>query len=157
MPRQILAYSSFTKRDRTQSLVYLQELIERDPDNSEFYTFLRGIVIYRQGDYAAAALTLRQTQNPRYLPDAVRYLALAYDHLDDITQRDQAFTALLQYSLDPSDYYTYFYLTFFQPFQEGDFQTQSIVLDTTTAQEYVRRCTESLSGDARIVCEYGAA
>ncbi|PIE00278.1 MAG: hypothetical protein CSA81_13905 [Acidobacteria bacterium] len=155
---QILAYSAFSKSKRDVADEYFKQLIIRDEDQTDFYHFLQGIVAYQKGKYDDAVLLFNQVKDPYYIADISRYLILAYDRLGEYDRRDSFFASLLQYKLEPSDYYTYFYLTLFRPFQQGKREDGTPPkLNLKTMQDYVSSCVQSLKEEAYVICQYGAA
>ncbi len=158
LPLQILAYSAFSKSKRDVADEYFKQLIIRDEDQTDFYHFLQGIVAYQKGKYDDAVLLFNQVKDPYYMADISRYLILAYDRLGEYDRRDSLFASLLQYKLEPSDYYTYFYLTLFRPFQQGKRESDTPPkLNLKTMQDYVTSCAHTLKEDTYVICQYGAA
>jgi hypothetical protein len=119
LPYQIFAQSHFITRDRQKAQYYLQDLLQRDPSQSSLYHFLLGIAYYRQEQYDASIIAFGQVDPGHHDADVARYRALAYHHLDQYALRDKAFATVLEYEADVSDFYSYFLMTYFQPFQEG--------------------------------------
>jgi hypothetical protein len=115
LPYQIFAWSHFRQRNRSTAHVYLDELTNRDTDQRQLYIFMQGVASYRQEDYALAITRLTQVTAPAYIIDSLRYLALAYDALDDIDSRNDVYRRLLNYTLQRSDYYTIFEQLLYRP------------------------------------------
>ena len=155
LPYQILAYSNFLTNSRDTSIEYLKKLIDLDPNNEEKYRFLMWIAYYRNEKYEQSVVMLSLIQNEKLRLDTQRYLINNYIKLDQKNKLISSWNKLLWYdNLVASDFYTYFYETFYHPYSEWS-QYQLYAFDTELANKMIRVCAIRLPLEEKAVCNYG--
>jgi hypothetical protein len=86
--------------------------------------------------------------------DTQRYLINNYLKLDQKNKLISTWNKLLWYeNLVASDFYTYFYESFFHPYSEWK-QYQIFAFDTELANKMIRVCSIRLSDKEKVVCMY---
>lgn len=155
LPYQILAYANFLTNARSASISYLEILKNLDPTLQEKYTMLLWIAYYRDNQYENSILHLSQIQNDKYRLDKERYLALNYEALHQTQKLLLSREKILWYDhLKPSDFYTYFYSVFFQPYQKGeDFKLYQA--NPNLADKYLLACQKTFTWQDIALCKYG--
>ncbi len=154
LPYQVLAYANFLTNSRDTSIEYLNKLTELDPENVEKYRFLMWIAYYWNEQYEQSVLMLSQIRNENLRLDAERYLIRDYIILDQKTKLISSRWKLLWYeNLSSSDFYTYFYETFYHPYAEWKW-FDLYLSDRDLADKMIRVCSMKLWNDERVVCNY---
>ncbi len=155
LPYQILAYANFLTNSWDATIEYLTVLSSLDTHRSTTYQFLLGVAYYRGKQYEKSVLVLSQVSGNRFALDKERYLVLNYLALQQSGKLLTSWQKLLWYStLEPSDFYSYFYEVFFVPYMKGE-HYELYVKNPSLAQHYLEQCVVQLSGSKRSVCEYG--
>lgn len=154
LPYQVLAYANFLTNSRDTSIEYLNKLTELDPANVEKYRFLMWIAYYWNEQYEQSVLMLSQIRNENLRLDAERYLIRDYIILDQKTKLISSRWKLLWHEdLSSSDFYTYFYETFYHPYAEWKW-FDLYLSDRDLADKMIRVCSMKLWNDERVVCNY---
>jgi tetratricopeptide (TPR) repeat protein len=154
LPYQVLAYANFLTNSRDTSVEYLKKLIDLDPNNAEKYRFLMWVAFYRNEKYEQSVVTLSMIKSDKLRLDAQRYLISNYLLLDQKNKLISSWNKLLWYNnLVASDFYTYFYETFFRPYAEWQ-EFQIYAFDTELANKMIRVCGITLPKEDRVVCTY---
>ena len=154
LPYQVLAYANFLTNSRDTSIEYLKKLVDIDPNNAEKYRFLMWIAFYRAGKYEQSVVTLSMIKSDNLRLDAQRYLINNYLLLDQKNKLISSRNKLLWYNnLVASDFYTYFYETFFRPYAEWQ-EFEIYAFDTELANKMIRVCGIILPSEERVVCTY---
>ena len=155
LPYQILAYANFLTNAWSASISYLNILLEIDPALTEKYTMLLWIAYYRNKEYEKSVLQLSQIQNSKYLLDKERYLALNYLALWQKQKLTNSRERILGYrNLKPSDFYHYFYHTFFKSYQE-DKKYEIYNENRKLADKYITLCYQTFKWEQVSLCKYG--
>jgi len=155
LPYQILAYTHFLTNNREAANDYFLKLADVDISNKDLYKFLVGVSFYRSKEYDQAVLYLSQVNNTERQTDTYRYLILSYKAGNDIKSMTQTRQKLLgQEDIEESDYYDYFYQTFYKPYQ---FQEQAEIYEDNKllAEMYLSNCNTTFSGANNDICSYG--
>ena len=154
LPYQILAYANFLTNSRDTSIEYLKKLVDLDPNNAEKYRFLMWIAYYWNEKYEQSVVMLSMIKDDKLRLDTQRYLINDYLQLDQKNKLISSRNKMLWYEdLVSSDFYTYFYETFFHPYSEWN-QYQLYAFDTELADKMIRVCAMRLSLDEKVVCKY---
>lgn len=154
LPYQVLAYANFLTNSRDTSTEYLKKLVDLDPNNAEKYRFLMWVAFYRNEKYEQSIVTLSMIKSDNLRLDAQRYLINNYLLLDQKNKLISSWNKLLWYNnLVASDFYTYFYETFFHPYAEWQ-EFQLYAFDTELANKMIRVCSIILPKEDRVVCTY---
>lgn len=154
LPYQILAYANFLTNSRETSIEYLKRLVDLDPNNTEKYNFLMWVAYYRNEKYEQSVVMLSMIKDEKLRLDAQRYLINDYLKLDQKNKLIFSRNKLLWYeNLVASDFYSYFYETFFRPYSEWS-QFQLYAFDTELADKMLRVCNMRISSEENVVCIY---
>jgi WD40 repeat protein/tetratricopeptide (TPR) repeat protein len=100
-----LATGPANKRDPARALILIQQAIEREPDNDLFLNTL-GVVQYRNGQYAAAILSLEKSLAAgKGHSDGfdLFFLALCYAKLDEPAKAKDYFERAVKWTEDPKN------------------------------------------------------
>lgn len=155
LPYQILAYTQFLTNNREAANDYFLKLADVDTSNQSLYKFLIWIGFYRSKDYEQSILYLSQVDSPELQTDSYRYLILGYIATQDTTSMTQIQQKILwQADTTKSDYYDYFYQTFYKPYRTSGIST----IDENNkllAEMYLTNCTTKFTGDNSDICTYG--
>ena len=155
LPYQILAYANFLTNSWDTSIEYLKKLVDLDPNNAEKYRFLMGIAYYWNEKYEQSVVMLSMIKDDKLRLDTQRYLINNYIQLNQKNKLILSWNKLLWYeNLVSSDFYTYFYETFFHPYSEWN-QYEIYAFDTELADKMIRVCTIKLPLEEKVVCRYG--
>jgi tetratricopeptide (TPR) repeat protein len=156
LPYQILAYSNFLTNSRDTSIEYLKKLVDLDPNSADKYQFLMWVAYYRNEKYEQSVIMLSLVKDEKLRLDSERYLIRNYLLLNQNNKVIASRNKLLWYeNLVPSDFYTYFYETFYRPYSEWS-QYQLYAIDTDLADKMIRVCAIRLSNEDISVCNYGS-
>ena len=156
LPYQILAYANFLTNSRDTSVEYLKKLVDLDPNNAEKYQFLMWVAYYWNEKYEQSVIMLSLIQSEKLRLDAERYLIRDYLLLNQNNKLIASRNKILWYDdLVASDFYTYFYETFYHPYSEWS-QYQLYAIDTDLAEKMIRLCAIRLSKEDNAVCNYGS-
>ena len=154
LPYQILAYANFLTNSRDTSIEYLKKLVDLDPNNAEKYRFLMWIAYYWNEKYEQSVVMLSMIKDDKLRLDTQRYLINDYLQLDQKNKLISSRNKMLWYEdLVASDFYTYFYETFFHPYSEWN-QYQLYAFDTELADKMIRVCAMRLPLEEKVVCKY---
>ena len=154
LPYQVLAYSNFLTNSWDTSIEYLKKLVELDSDNVEKYRFLIWIAYYWNEQYEQSVLMLSQIKSEDLRLDVERYLIRDYIILDQKNKLIWSWSKLLWYNnLVSSDFYTYFYETFYHPYAEWKW-FDLYLSDRDLADKMIRVCSMKLWKEERVVCDY---
>ena len=154
LPYQVLAYANFLTNSRDTSIEYFKKLVDIDPNNAEKYRFLMWIAFYRDEKYEQSVVMLSLIKDEKLRLDTQRYLINNYLKLNQKNRLISTRNKLLWYeSLVSSDFYTYFYETFFHPYAEWA-EYQLYAFDTELANKMLRACSTILPEGDRVVCTY---
>ncbi len=154
LPYQILAYANFLTNSWDTSVEYLKKLVDLDQNNAEKYRFLMWVAYYWAEKYEQSVTMLATIQNDKLRLDTQRYLINNYLKLDQKNKLISTWNKLLWYeNLVASDFYTYFYESFFHPYSEWK-QYQIFAFDTELANKMIRVCSIRLSDKEKVVCMY---
>ena len=155
LPYQILAYSNFLTNSRDTSIEYLKKLVDLDPNNADKYQFLMWVAYYWNEKYEQSVIMLSLVKSEKLRLDSERYLILDYLFLEQRNKLIASRNKLLWYDdLVASDFYTYFYETFFHPYSEWSLY-QLYAIDTELADKMIRVCAIRLPKEENTVCNYG--
>jgi len=155
LPYQILSYANFLTNSWDTSIAYLKKLVDLDPNNAEKYRFLMWVVFYRDEKYEQSVVMLSMIKDEKLRLDTQRYLINNYLKLDQKTKLISSRNKLLWYeNLIASDFYTYFYETFFHPYSQWE-EFQLYAYDTELANKMLRICSIILNNEEKAVCTYG--
>ena len=155
LPYQVLAYANFLTNSWDTSIEYLKKLVDLDPNNAEKYRFLMWVASYRDEKYEQSVVMLSMIKDENLRLDTQRYLINDYLKLDQKNKLISSRNKLLWYeNLVASDFYTYFYETFFHPYSQGE-EFQLYALDVELANKMLRVCSTILQDDEKAVCTYG--
>ncbi|MCF7834825.1 hypothetical protein K9M48_02095 [Candidatus Gracilibacteria bacterium] len=157
LPYQILAYSHFLTNNRETSIDYFLKLIDIDKSKEDNYKFMIGVSYYRLDKNEESVLYLSQIKNKLYQTDVHRYLILNYLEGNDIPKLVRTRQSLLgQNDLEKSDFYNYFYNTFYIPFRNQE--PSSIYKENQTlAISFLDKCYQTFSTGDSDICIYGQA
>ena len=155
LPHQVLAYANFLTNSRDTSVEYFKKLVDLDPNNAEKYRFLMWVASYRDEKYEQSVVMLSMIKDEKLRLDTQRYLINDYLKLDQKNKLISNRNKMLWYeNLVASDFYTYFYETFFRPYSQWeDFLLYA--LDTELANKMLRVCSMTLQDEEKAVCTYG--
>ena len=154
LPHQVLAYANFLTNSRDTSIEYLKKLEDLDPNNAEKYRFLMWIAFYRDEKYEQSVVMLSMIKDEKLRLDTQRYLINDYIKLNQKNKLISSRNKLLWYEkLVDSDFYTYFYETFFHPYSEWE-EFQLYAYDTELANKMLRICSVKLQNEEKSVCTY---
>jgi len=167
LPYQVLAYSAFLTNSRDDAIDYFLKLTDLDRQKSDRYKFFIGVSYFWLDDTENSVLYLSQIEDKiledkdsnlkELLTDTYRYLLLNYRKANDQTYMINTRQKLLwQTDLEKSDFYLYFYETFFKPLSiwEEYFLYHK---NPTIANDYVDKCYKVLINKAQDICLYGHA
>ena len=155
LPYQVLAYANFLTNSRDTSIEYLKKLMDLDPNNVEKYRFLMWVAFYRDERYEQSVVMFSMIKDESLRLDTQRYLINDYIKLDQKNKLIASRNKLLWYeNLVASDFYTYFYETFFHPYSEWT-QFQLYAYDRELANKMLRVCSITLKNEEKAVCTYG--
>ena len=154
LPHQVLAYANFLTNSWDTSVEYLKKLVDLDPNNTEKYRFLMWVASYRDEKYEQSVVMLSMIKDEDLRLDTQRYLINNYLKLGQKNKLISTWNKLLgSENLVASDFYTYFYETFFHPYSEWeDFQLYAF--DTELANKMLRVCSITLQDEEKAVCTY---
>ncbi|HCB52123.1 TPA: hypothetical protein DEP21_06240 [Patescibacteria group bacterium] len=97
------------------------KLADFDKNNKSLYQFLIGVSYYRQHDYDSSVLYISQVNTPKLETDKLRYLILDYTEMQNNTKINLTRQKLLgQKDINQSDFYSYFYNTFYKAYFSQD-------------------------------------
>ena len=154
LPYQVLAYANFLTNSRDTSTEYLKKLVDLDPNNAEKYRFLMWVAFYRDEKYEQSVVMLSMIKDESLRLDTQRYLINDYLKLDQKNKLISSRNKLLWYeNLVASDFYTYFYETFFHPYSQWE-QFKLYAYDTDLANKMLRVCSITLQREEKAVCTY---
>ena len=154
LPYQVLAYANFLTNSRDTSIEYLKRLVDIDSNNAEKYRYLMWVAFYRDEKYEQSVVMLSMVKDENLRLDAQRYLINNYLKLNQKNRLISTRNKLLWYKdLVASDFYTYFYETFFHPYAEWS-EYQLYAFDTELANKMLRACSTLLPKEERAVCTY---
>jgi len=155
LPYQLLGYANFFTNSRDTAIEYFKKLVDLDPNNAEKYRFLMGVSYYRWWKYEQSVVMLSLINEWSLRLDSERYLIRDYLILDQKNKLISSRGKLLGYDdLTASDFYTYFYETFYHPYADwAEFQIYAF--DTGLWEKMIRVCNLLLPENERVVCEYG--
>ena len=154
LPHQVLAYANFLTNSRDTSAEYLKKLVDLDPNNSEKYRFLMWVASYRDEKYEQSVVMLSMIKDENLRLDTQRYLINDYLKLNQKNKLISSWNKLLwSEKLVASDFYTYFYETFFHPYSNWE-EFQLYAYDTELANKMLRVCSITLENEERAVCTY---
>ena len=154
LPYQVLAYANFLTNSRDTSIEYLKKLEDLDPNNAEKYRFLMWVAFYRNEKYEQSVVMLSMIKDESLRLDTQRYLINDYLKLDQKNKLISSWNKLLWYeNLVASDFYTYFYETFFHPYSQWE-EFQLYAFDTELANKMLRICSTTLQNEEKAVCTY---
>ena len=154
LPYQVLAYANFLTNSWDTSVEYLKKLVDIDPNNAEKYRFLIWVASYRDEKYEQSVVMLAMIKDETLRLDTQRYLINNYIKLDQKNRLISTRNKLLwSENLVASDFYTYFYETFFHPYSEW-LEYEIYAFDTELANKMLRVCAITLPDDERAVCTY---
>lgn len=157
LPYQILAYSHFLTNNRETSIDYFLKLTQIDQSKEDNYKFMIWVAYYRLEKYEESVLYLSQIKNKLYQTDVHRYLVLNYLEWNDFSKLVRTRQWLLwQSDLEKSDFYNYFYNTFFKPFKD---QEPSNIYKTnqTLAIAFLDKCYKTFWSWDSDICIYWQA
>ncbi len=121
LPYQVLAYAHFLTNNRDTAIEYFLKLADFDKNNKSLYQFLIGVSYYRQHDYDSSVLYISQVNTPKLETDKLRYLILDYTEMQNNTKINLTRQKLLgQKDINQSDFYSYFYNTFYKAYFSQD-------------------------------------
>lgn len=157
LPYQILAYSHFLTNNRETSIDYFLKLIDIDKSKEDNYKFMIWVSYYRLDKNEESVLYLSQIKNKLYQTDVHRYLILNYLEWNDIPKLVRTRQSLLwQNDLEKSDFYNYFYNTFYIPFRNQE--PSSIYKENQTlAISFLDKCYQTFSTWDSDICIYWQA
>ncbi len=154
LPHQVLAYANFLTNSRDTAIEYFKKLIDLDPNNAEKYRFLMWVSFYRDEKYEQSVVMLSMIKDENLRLDSNRYLINNYLKLKQENKLISIRNKILwSENLVASDFYTYFYETFFRPYSKWD-QFQLYAYDTELANKMLRVCSNTLHGEEKAVCTY---
>ena len=155
LPYQILAYANFLTNSWSAAISYLEILRELDPTLTEKYCMILWVAHYRNKDYNQSILELSQVQNPKYLLDKERYLALNYKTLHQKKKLLESWEKILWYpNLRASDFYSYFYSVIFEPYQQNE-KYDLYIENRKLYEKYLIVCKQKLAQSEQHLCQYG--
>ncbi len=155
LPYQVLAYANFLTNSWDTSIEYFKKLEDLDSNNAEKYRFLMWVASYRNWKYEQSVVMLSMVKDESLRLDTQRYLINDYLKLNQKNKLISSRNKLLWYeNLVASDFYTYFYETFFHPYSQWE-EFQLYAFDTELANKMLRVCTITLQNEERAVCTYG--
>ena len=155
LPYQVLAYANFLTNSWDTSIEYFKKLVDLDPNNAEKYHFLMWVASYWNEKYEQSVVMLSVIKDENLRLDAQRYLINNYLKLNQRNKMISSWNKLLWYEdLVASDFYTYFYETFYRPYSEWE-SFQIYAFDTELANKMLRVCAMKLPDDEKVVCTYG--
>ena len=155
LPYQVLAYANFLTNSRDTSTEYLKKLVDLDPNNAEKYRFLMWVAYYRDEKYEQSVVMLSMIKDEKLRLDTQRYLINDYLKLNQKNKLISTRNKLLWYNgLVASDFYTYFYESFFKPYSEW-WEYDIYEFDIELANKMLRVCSMTLPEEERVVCTYG--
>ena len=132
----------------------MKKLVDLDPNNAEKYRFLMWIAYYRDKKYEQSVVMLSSVKHTKLRLDSDRYLIRNYILLDQKNKLISMRNKILWYDgLVASDFYTYFYESFYHPYSEWK-QYQIYAFDTELANKMIRVCSMKLQEDEKAVCNY---
>ena len=112
------------------------------------------VAFYRDEKYEQSVVMLSMVKDENLRLDAQRYLINNYLKLNQKNRLISTRNKLLWYKdLVASDFYTYFYETFFHPYAEWS-EYQLYAFDTELANKMLRACSTLLPKEERAVCTY---
>ncbi len=154
LPYQILAYSHFLRKERKKSASYTRDLLARDTEQRSMYQFLLGVIAYREWKYQEAILYFVGVDESYLRSDMYRYLMLSYHALGDEKSAVANMENLLGEKMEPSDYYSYFLMAYFEPMRYG--QSYSLIeSNPDLATKVLQHCYESIGTAHTSVCDLG--
>ena len=114
------------------------------------------VAYYWNEKYEQSVIMLSLIQSEQLRLDAERYLIRDYLLLNQNNKLIASRNKILGYDdLVASDFYTYFYETFYRPYSEWS-QYQLYAIDTDLADKMIRVCAIRLSKEDNVVCNYGS-
>ena len=154
LPHQVLAYANFLTNSRDTSVEYMKKLVDLDPNNAEKYRFLIWVAFYRDEKYEQSVVMLSMIKDENLRLDTQRYLINDYLKLDQKNKLISSWNKLLwSENLVASDFYTYFYETFFHPYSNWE-EFELYAYDTELANKMLRVCSITLENEEKAVCTY---
>ncbi len=154
LPHQVLAYANFLTNSWDTSVEYLKKLVDLDPNNAEKYRFLMWVACYRDEKYEQSVVMLSMIKDEKLRLDTQRYLINDYLKLDQKNKLISSWNKLLwSENLVASDFYTYFYETFFHPYSNWE-EFELYAFDTELANKMLRVCSITLQNEEKAVCTY---
>lgn len=154
LPHQVLAYANFLTNSRDTSIEYLKKLVDLDPNNAEKYRFLMWVAFYRDEKYEQSVVMLSMIKDENLRLDTNRYLINDYIKLNQKNKLISTWNKILwSENLVASDFYTYFYETFFRPYSQWD-EFELYAYDTELANKMLRVCSTTLQNEEKAVCTY---
>ena len=155
LPHQVLAYANFLTNSRDTSIEYLKKLVDIDPNNAEKYRFLMWVAYYRDEKYEQSVVMLSMIKDEKLRLDTQRYLINDYLKINQKNKLISSRNKMLWYeNLVASDFYTYFYETFFHPYSQWE-EFELYALDIELANKMLRVCSITLQDEEKAVCTYG--
>lgn len=153
LPYQILAYAHFLTNNRDTAIEYFLKLANFDKQNQETYQFLIWVSYYRKKDYTSSILYLSQNKGKRYQTDTLRYLIINYLEINEQDKAIEQRQRLLgQSDIKNSDFFFYFYNTFYKGYFSQDFSLYN--KNKQLSSLFIQECTKNLGIDED-VCIYG--
>lgn len=154
LPYQVLWYANFLTNSRDTAIEYFKKLVEIDPNWAEKYRFLMWIAYYWDEKFEQSVVMLSLIKDEDLRLDATRYLIRNYIQLNQNNKLILNWSKLLWFTqLTPSDFYTYFYETFYRPYSEWkDFDLYAY--DRELAEKMFKVCEMVLDADDQVVCSY---
>ena len=157
LPYQILAYSHFLTNEWEKAIDYFLKLTTIDTDNWNNYKFLIWVSYYRLGKYEQSVIYLSQIKNSDFDTDIYRYLVLNYIQWKDTQKMLETWKKILwQNNLIKSDFYLFFYNTFYKPlsnWEDFKFYKDNIEL----ANLRINKCFETIPENEQDICIYANA
>ncbi len=157
LANQVAGYASFVMWEYQTANTYFRHLLDIDMENSSMYNFFVWVSFFWQEDYPRAITFLDRVENSEYLKDSQRYKLLAYHNLWDIENLLSQFVDVLDYRpLTEYDYYTFFDLFFFEPWEENE-EFTLFEENISLVAEYIRSCYQDMENDDNFICRYWRA
>jgi hypothetical protein len=151
LPKQIIAYASIFQANRTGSLSYLDQLIDKDAEHKDQYAFYKSVAQYFIGAYQESVLTASQIQSSEMQKQIAPYLFLSYHALQDRQQLEIIVKKITQQPLSAQEYLAFFYELLWKQIADAPLQPEI----QTSLAELLRACYAQVSPAESFVCLYG--
>ena len=153
LTHQLVWYSSLLLKDYSQSMESLRRLLENDSSSRARYTYLLGIALYEQEDYAQAVFHFQSLSESEYWLDWQKYLFLIYQQIWDRDRLARLMSSIIKrWNLTNQEYLTFFDELFWNNWAETQNYIDKMNDDIDQLME---NCYTQVS--EKQICMYGKA